>query len=182
MKYKRADRSGWQRVTQKRFAIRQIESEEFRGYVSLFCIDAVRTPLWIKAEGRDVCLADNGYLWLQHFPRNSQYTITTIIDAQGELVRWYIDICKRHYLDEHGVYWYVDLYLDLDVSPEGEVTLMDVDELDEALRHGLVTALEYELAWREASTLMTALEEDALPLLWLCAEHKDQLLPLVRAL
>ncbi len=69
----------------------------------------------------------------------------------------------RHNVDAQGVLWYDDLYLDLDISPDGEITLLDVDELDAALRDGEVTALEYELAWREANSLMTAIEEDMFP-------------------
>jgi len=180
MKRKRADRADWQRILEKRFAMTHMDTNEFSGYISLFCIDAVREPLWINLSGQDVCLADKGYLWLQHFPRDAHYALTTVFDAQGAIVRWYIDICKQQYLDEHGVLWYLDLYLDLDISPDYEVALLDVDELDDALRDGGVTPLEYELAWREANSLMTVIEEDMFSLLWLCEAHKDQLLQLVQ--
>lgn len=179
MKQKRADRGDWQRILQKRFAMRHLNTSAFKGYVSLFCIDAVREPLWINLAGQDVCLADKGYLWLQHFPQDSHYVVTTVFDAQGELVHWYIDICKRHYLDGQGILWYEDLYLDLDVSPDGEAILLDADELDEALAQGAISGLDYELAWREASSLLTVIEDDALPLFWLCEEHKEMLLKFV---
>ncbi len=179
MKHKRADRPGWQRVTKKRFAMMHLETKDFKGYVSLFCIDEVREPLWMKLSGEDVCLANKGYSWLQHFPQGTRYTITTIFDAQGEFVRWYIDICKQHSIDENGILWYDDLYLDLDVSADGEIDLLDVDELDDALRDGKISSLEYELAWREASSLMTTIEEGMFPLLWLCELHRDHLLKLV---
>lgn len=179
MKQKRADRHDWQRILKKRFAMTYLDVYEFKGYVSLFCIDAVREPLWIEpADGR-VCLVDDGYMWLQHFPENSHYTVTTVFDAQGEIARWYIDVCKRHYLDEQGMLWYEDLYLDLDVSPDGQATVLDADELDEALAQGVISGLDYELAWRELSSLLTAIEADALSVFWLCEEHKDMLLKLV---
>ena len=50
--------------------------------------------------------------------------------------------------------------------------LLDVDELDEALRLGEVTQSQYNFAWREASTLLDALEADMLPLLWLSESHR----------
>jgi predicted RNA-binding protein associated with RNAse of E/G family len=179
MKQKRANRVDWQRILQKRFVMKHLDTSSFTGYVSLFCIDAVREPLWIQLSGKEICLADKGYLWLQHFPQGAHYAVTTVFDAQGELVRWYIDICKRHYVDEQGMLWYEDLYLDLDVSPDGEPVLLDADELDEALYQGVITPLEYELAWREASSLLTVIEDDTLPLFWLCEEHKEMLLKLV---
>ena len=85
----------------------------------------------------------------------------------------------RHYVDTQGVLWYDDLYLDLDVSPVGEITLLDVDELDAALRDGEVTSLEYELAWREINSLMIAIEEDMFPLLWMSDTQRENLLKLV---
>ncbi len=179
MKQKRADRIDWQRILQKRFVMKHLDTSTFTGYVALFCIDAVREPLWIQLAGKETCLADKGYLWLQHFPQGSHYAVTTVFDEQNELVHWYIDICKRHYLDEQGTLWYEDLYLDLDVSPDGEATLLDADELDEALYQGIITPLEYELAWREASSLLTVIEDDTLPLFWLCEEHKEMLLKFV---
>ena len=75
--------------------------------------------------------------------------------------------------------WYEDLYLDLDVSPNGQATILDADELDEALAQGIISGLDYELAWREVSSLLTVIEEDALSIFWLCEEHKDMLLKFV---
>lgn len=179
MKRKRADRPDWQRIAEKRFVQTCIDEKEFRGYVTLFCIDAVHQPLWKNFSGQMICIADQGYLWLQQFPRNAHYSVTSIFDTQGNFVRWYIDICMRHALDERGIVWYDDLYLDIDVSPLGELDLLDVDELDDALRDGMVTPLEYELAWREADRIMTAIEADRLPILWLSEAHKERLLKLM---
>ena len=179
MKRKCADRADWQRVTKKRFAMMHMDRYEFKGFVTIFCIDAVREPLWKTLSGERVCLADVGYVWTQHFPQGQHYAITSVFDEQGEFVRGYIDICKSHFLNERGVPCYDDLYLDLDVSPVGEVALLDVDELDTALQEDAITGLEYELAWREANSLTTAIEADAFPLLWLSLMHKAELLSLV---
>jgi len=174
MKQKPADRRNWQRVTKSRFAQISLDVGEFRGYATLLCIDEVREPLWITCFGRRLCLADKGYTWMQHFPTGAHYAITTFFDPHDEIVAWYIDICNRHYLDGQGRIWYEDLYLDLNVSFDGEVELLDADELDEALRLNQVSSVEYEVAWREASGLMTAIEQDMFPLLWLLPSHKER--------
>jgi predicted RNA-binding protein associated with RNAse of E/G family len=118
-----------------------------------------------------VRIVDRGYDWLQHFPDGAHYVLLAAFDQNGELVQWYIDICGQVGLDERGIPCYQDLYLDIVISPAGETLLLDVDELDEALRQGEVTAAEYNFAWREASTLLTALEEDMVSLLWLSETH-----------
>lgn len=179
VKRKRADRASWSRVTKRRFAMTYMDVQDFRGYVTLLCIDEVREPLIMDFADGPVCVADTGYAWLQHFPQGANYTVTANFNVQGECVRWYIDICKPYLLDEQGMLWYDDLYLDLDVAPSGAVEVLDADELDAALKSGEVTPVDYELAWRELNTVMTALEEDMFPLLWLAEAHYEQMLKLV---
>jgi predicted RNA-binding protein associated with RNAse of E/G family len=176
MKHKRADHADWPRLLKKRFTMQYYATPAFTGYACLLCIDEVTAPLWRTYQGHDVCLADNGYTWLQLFPKDTHYAVTTIFDGQGVLTRFYIDVCLRHSIDAQGMLWYDDLYIDLDISPDGEITLLDVDELDEALHDGGVSALEYELAWREANSLMTVIEEDMFPLLWTNDMYRDDLL------
>ncbi len=181
MKRKRADRIDWARITKKRFAMLHIDDSSFTGYVCLFCIDEVNAPLFRKYADGTICLADNGYKWLQHFPEGEHYTLTTIFNERGEVVRWYIDICNRHYLGSDSVLYYEDLYLDIDVALDGSVNLLDVEELDEALHADLVSSLEYEIAWREAEKLLHAIENDMFPLLWQGAEQEEKLLALISA-
>jgi len=180
MKRKRADRVDWWRILQRRFALTRIEESSFKGYVALFYIDKVIEPLIVTHGNERVCLADKGYQWLQHFPDHEPYALTSIFNEQGELVRWYLDICKRHWLDEQGILWYDDLYLDLDISPNGHINVLDVDELDEALGTEGVTPGEYEMAWRALDNVMSAIEADMFPLFWFCEEHRQLLLPLVK--
>ena len=78
-------------------------------------------------------------------------------------------------MNERDVPWYDDLYLDIVISPSGQTLLLDVVELDAALRQGEITATLYDFAWREASTILAALEEDLFPLLWLGETHREQL-------
>ncbi len=173
MKQKRADRAGWWRVPQKRFAMSHLKTKAFTGYITLVRLDEVREPLIISRAGRKtVCLVDTGYSWLQQFPYGAQYALTTIFDAHNEIASWYLDICKRHWLDAQGILWYEDLYLDLDITPDGDVYVLDADELDEALQQGEVSTLEYDLAWRVLDQVMTAIEEDLFPLLWMGEEHR----------
>lgn len=179
MKTWRADRQEWQPLMKRRFAMMRSDSREFSGYVSLLLLERMREPLMVTTPDKEVCIADDGYLWLQHFPAGARYIVTSIYNVQRELVRWSIPIVARHYLDEQGMLCYEDLYLIIDVSPSGEVHLLGVAELDQALQRDQITSVMYETAWREADHLMLAVEEDALPLLWQGEEYLERLLPLL---
>jgi predicted RNA-binding protein associated with RNAse of E/G family len=172
MNVRSAERPDWERVVARRFLARRIDSREYHGYVTLLCIDQVSEPLLVDFAGQSVCIVDRGYRWVQHFPDNARYTLLAAFDERGELVQWYIDLVGRTGVDERGVPWYEDLYLDIVISPQGAVLLLDVVELDEALRQGEVTAGQYDAVWRQASVLLDALEADVFPLLWLSDTHR----------
>ena len=117
MKRRRLDRAMGNRVTQRRFFTQRLETDAFTGHVWLLCIDAAREPLHIRAGDRQVCIADAGHSWLTHDPDGAHHRVTTMFDAGSRVVQWYIDICGRHGVDEQGVPWYDDLYLDVTRCP-----------------------------------------------------------------
>lgn len=172
MRVRSAARPDWERVLARRFVARRIDTREYRGYVTLLCIGEVSEPLTVSFESQRVCILDSGYQWVQHFPDNAHHTLLAAFDERGELVQWYLDIVGRMGIDERGVPWYEDLYLDIVISPQGATVLLDVAELDEALQRGAVTQSQYDLAWREASIVLDALEADLFPLLWLSDVHR----------
>jgi uncharacterized protein len=85
-------------------------------------------------------------LWLQHFPVNEHFSLSTVFIPKGEIVQWYIDICFEIGVI-NGVPWMDDLYLDIVILPEGDVIHLDKDELEEALSNGAITNEQYKLAW-----------------------------------
>lgn len=181
MRTKRADRLDWRRVLARRFVVQRIDSADYHGYVTLLRLDEVSEPLYVNFGQQRVCIADRGYDWVQHFPDGAPYVLLAAFDGQGELVQWYIDVVAGIGIDECGVPWYEDLYLDIVISPTGETLLLDVDELDEALRQGEVTQSQYDFAWRQVSVLLDALEDDLFPLLWLSDVHREQLAATINA-
>ncbi|HEX7733955.1 MAG TPA: DUF402 domain-containing protein [Ktedonobacteraceae bacterium] len=175
MRRKSAARVDWERVLERRFIVQRIDAADYHGYVTLLRLDKVSEPLFVKFGQERVCIADQGYDWVQHFPDGEHFVLLSAFDERGELVQWYIDIVESMGVDENGVPWYQDLYLDIVVAPNGETLLLDVDELDEALRQGEITSGQYNFAWQQASALLDALETDLFRLLWLCDVHHQQL-------
>lgn len=152
-----------------------MDTVEFCGYVSLLCLDQVREPLWARKSKQPVCIADTGYAWLQHFPAGQSHTVTTMFDAHGTIVQWYIDICKQQGLTAAGIPWFDDLYLDIIVLPSGEIEVFDADELDDALQTNIISQADHNFAWAEANRLAALLLHN-FPLLYLSANHYQQLL------
>ena len=165
MKRKRADRHPWPRVTRSRYQAWRLDTERFHGYVSVYWIDAVRQPLAFPFLGQALTIADAGYLWLQLFPDAVPHTLTAMVDERGEIVQWYVDICRAHGLDEDGGLWYEDMYLDVVLLPDGDLEIIDGEELDAALEQGEVTADEYAAAWREVIRVRAAIEAGDYPLI-----------------
>jgi predicted RNA-binding protein associated with RNAse of E/G family len=177
LKRRYADRRGWRRVLRRRFYLSHLNTPEFTGDVALFCLDAVREPLRVKLEERWLCIADAGHSWLQHFSADEpHHTVTTMFDAQGQIVQWYIDVCKEHGVSEQGIPWLDDLYLDIVIVPSSGPVLLDADELEGALRSGDITQADHDLAWQEAKRLVAQIERRELRLLDLCTAHREMLL------
>jgi len=73
---------------------------------------------------------------------------------------WYIDVTERIEEDPDGVWAFVDKYLDVILSPQGDVVVMDRDELDEAYQKGDLTTEQYEDAIAEGERIVEELGTD----------------------
>ncbi|CAM3661181.1 MULTISPECIES: DUF402 domain-containing protein [Saccharibacillus] len=177
MKRKFADRANWRRVTDRRFLCRYIDSRRFTGYVTLYNMLKLKEPLMKTYGGLTFCVADKGYSWLQYFPKDAHFIVTTMFNEKREVVEWYIDICKSQGVTDQGVPWFDDLYLDIVVLGDGTVFLLDEDELDDALRRGVITEADYALATRTAHGLLRMIDAHAFPYFRLSIEHRRRLFP-----
>ncbi|WP_019638591.1 DUF402 domain-containing protein [Paenibacillus fonticola] len=171
MKRKFGDRANWRRITSRQFKSRYVESEAFTGYVTLYTIYALRDPLWKTYGDHTFRIADKGYAWLQYYPKGSRYVVTAMFDDRGDIVEWYIDICKNQGITDQGVPWFDDLYLDIVVLDNGEVFLMDQDELDEALTRGHISVKDYDMAMETAREVLHAIHHRKFPYFQMSLEH-----------
>lgn len=171
MKRKFSDRANWRRILKSNYACIPLDNRHFRGYVTMYHILDLREPLWKEYSGRKMCLADKGYMWMQHYPRGEHFVVTTMFDAQGRVVQWYIDICKTIGLTDQQVPWFDDLYLDIVKLPTGEVLLLDEDELEEALASGMITQKDSDLAKRTAHRLLKWIRSGNFPYFDLSKHH-----------
>ncbi len=163
MKRKFSDRANWRRIVNRTYSCRTCREDEFTGLVTYYHIHKLRDPLMKAYKGKKLCLADENYLWLQHFPARERFVVTTMFDDKGHVVQWYIDICRKQGTTDQGVPWFDDLYLDIVVLPSGEVMLLDEDELEDAVKSGEITRNEAEDATEIANKLMALIEAGDFP-------------------
>lgn len=153
-----ADRPNWSRVIEKRFNFDYIDDGDFKGFLSIICIDKAREPLVLDASENRLCLLDDGYIWTQHFPNDSNYALITMFNKEQEVVEWYFDICNGNKVNDNGIPYYDDLYLDVVVLPSREIILLDEDELDDAFKNNEISKEEYDLAHYEAEKLIDSIK------------------------
>ncbi|WP_036689368.1 DUF402 domain-containing protein [Paucisalibacillus globulus] len=174
LKRKFGNHQDWQRITKRRYAQEYLDTDNFTGYVTLIDMVKVSEPLHVSYGEREVCLVDDGYMWLRQFPFGNNHTVTTTFDQKGNIVQWYIDICQPYEV-ENGVPIIDDLFLDIVILPTGEVFLLDEDELEEALDSNVINRELYRIVWQEAKRLMKLIEENKLKLLELADVHRNSL-------
>ena len=86
MERKFANMPGWKRILRSRFYACYLDPPEFKGHISLYCMDAVRAPLVVEYFKRKFCIADAGCSWLRQFPGGEHFTVTAQFDDQARLV------------------------------------------------------------------------------------------------
>lgn len=175
LKRKYGSRYDWKRIVDKGYAEKYFSTQQFTGYVTLFEMNDVAAPLFKTYMGRAVCIADKGYSWLQHFPDGKHFSVTTVFDSTGQIVQWYIDICRENgYCPINGP-WMDDLFLDLIVLPSGEIIEKDIDELEAALNSQIISDDEFALAWAEFDRIKTLVAENRFELLEMSKVHFDDI-------
>ena len=160
MKRKRLDRDigwGFQGFPYYQF---RLETEGFCGLVSLIDILSGEQFFWITEKAGNVPTTGAGMKWLQLVPDGKSRLITAMYKPDGVLSVCYVDVTERLEYDPDGVAAYVDKYLDVVFTPEGDVSVHDRDELDEALRAGDITEEQYMAAIKECDRILEEMCRD----------------------
>jgi hypothetical protein len=168
---KYADQTEWGGMTTKCFSVFRKKTIGFSGNIVLVEAVKVKDPLYKSYGKGDYCIVNNGYKWLQHFPENAHFVMTSVYDDRDRIVKRHIDICESHGLTETGIPWYDDLYLDIVIMPGGELFVYGQYLLDEAHAQGLVSDDGYKLALDTANQLMEEYRKGSLDLMLIADKH-----------
>jgi len=146
LKRSRLSYDEWKCIKSKKLKAKQVSTDFFKGYIGLLEIEEVSEKQIWKFTGEDITVCDNGLKWLSILPRNDFYCVTAMMNANNEILLWYIDMIADQGIDADGIPYFDDLYLDLVVYPDGTIIVDDMDELETALETKDITQEQFNLA------------------------------------
>lgn len=151
-------RSEWWRLEECKFTSCSLDSTTEAGLIQM---KKLAKPLFIhyNAENPHKCIADNGYSWLQIARKDDHIWTTAMFDENNELLECYFDITNQNLIHPNGESSFEDLYLDVVFFPDGQIDLLDEDELEEALQNDVITQQQYDLAYQTANQHIAWLQQ-----------------------
>lgn len=138
----------------------RMENHLFTGLVSLIQLTEGEYRYWEYDRAGKVAVAGEGMVWLQMIPDHGSRAITAMFLPDKRVSAWYVDVIEEAAYDADGVAIFVDKYLDVIFTPQGDVVIDDRDELDAAFCSGELTEEQYEAALREGEAIVDELCSD----------------------
>ena len=160
MKRSRLSYDEWKCIISKDIFGKRVNSELLNGYIGLIDIKEVSEAQIWKFNGEDIVVCDKGRKWLSILPQDDWYCITAMMDEEGNILLWYIDMIANQGIDADGMPYFDDLYLDLVVYPDGTIVVDDMDELEDALSKRDITQEQYNLAIETSNRLQRGMLSD----------------------
>lgn len=80
--------------------------------------------------------------------------VSKFLKEDGSLHYWYCDIIEHSYDETENSYTFTDLLADVIIYPNGEVKVVDLDEIAVALERKLVSERELVIALRTLDSLL----------------------------
>lgn len=170
MKHKKLNRDAWGFQHYPYYQMR-IDDEIFHGTVCLIRLTDGENNYWATPKAGRIQVTGGGMTWLELIPDNTSRVITVKyfpdgthdterknypIPADGRYQPsiWYVDITDGIEYDEYGIIVYIDKYLDVIFTPEGDVKIDDRDELDAAYQSGELSKEQYDAALTECDLIL----------------------------
>lgn len=176
MKYKRLNRDGWGFQYYPYYQMR-IDDESFHGSACLIRLTDGEANYWETPKAGRIQVTGTGMTWLELIPDGTNRVITVIYFPDGTHDKdrlhypvpmnkayqpsiWYVDVTEGLEYDEDGIAVFIDKYLDVIFTPEGDVKVDDRDELDAAYESGELSKKQYDAALMEGEKILKDLCSD----------------------
>ena len=147
------DRREWYSDSDRKYTCIYHRDDCFQGGIGLLTFTGLKEPESVDSPEGPLCIAANGYQWLELVPEGGQFALTAMFH-DGTLFEQYTDITLRNEVDENGDAAFYDLLLDVVVLSDGTPRVLDREELDEALSGGIISRDEYDLALQTADRVV----------------------------
>ncbi|MGN1338130.1 MAG: DUF402 domain-containing protein [Candidatus Coprovivens sp.] len=125
-------------------------------YISVKKLIKVDIPFIIK---NNVTVMDDNYYIFEVIPKYENYAMRLFLNDKKEPLEYYFDICKNNNLNESLVPYYDDLYLDITYM-NGEINILDLDELNYALKTNDITQEDYNLTMKVKDKLLEEIKNN----------------------
>ena len=148
----------------------RMDIDDFHGLVSIIELLDGDYMYWDMPKAGKTPVCGKGMLWLQLIPDNQHRAITAMFLPKSRTIHgitydktvsiWYVDVIDSWGYDEDQVAYFKDLYLDVEFDIEGDVLVVDRDELDAAYNSGELTEEQYQTALAEGDDIVSDLCTD----------------------
>lgn len=143
-------------VEEKKFKTMYIDETDYKGYLSQIHIIKASQPQ--RPDDEDyIETAGSGCKWLEFYPENSNIAMTVGYDKENNILDWYFDVINKVGIADNNPY-FEDLYLDVLMTPDNKIRLLDEDELEEALEQNDITKEQFDLAYNEVEKLIKRID------------------------
>ena len=105
------------------------------------------------------------------------FKVSKFYDHDNRLISWYCDIISHTYDEAEDTYVFTDLLADVIVYPDGFVRVVDLDELADAFRDGLIDSDQLQTALRHLDKLLSLIDTGAFPRLQKYIEDFEETSP-----
>ena len=137
-----------------------MDNELVKGWVSINYLTDGETMYWEYEKAGKVPVCGKDMLWLTIIPDDKQRCIGAYFLPNRRVSTWYVDVIDGVGMDDDGVVYYIDKYLDVLLTPQGDVKIADRDELDAAYESGELTQKQYEDAILEGERIVEEMATD----------------------
>ncbi len=189
MKHKKLNRDGWGFQYYPYYQMR-IDESFFHGIACLIRLTDGEANYWETPKAGRIQVTGEGMCWLELIPDNCNRVITVkyfpdgTYDEERKLYPfpaiskyqpsiWYVDVTDGIEFDEYGIVTYIDKYLDVIFTPEGDIKIDDRDELDAAYESGELSKEQYDSAIAEGDAIISELCTDILKTHEWCAKIRQ---------
>ena len=85
-----------------------------------------------------------------------------MFDEKKDIVQWYIDITNMNGIDSDGRIFYDDLYLDVVITKQRSVLLINEDKINHSLDNFVITSEQYKNAYKQARDIMDKISKEGM--------------------
>ena len=129
------------------------DEDNFKGEVVFKkFIEVIRPTILSK----NLKILDNNFKWLEFYDYNSNVKLTAIYDDNDEIVEWYFDI-SNFIGKEFNLPFEDDLYLDVVLTKDNRILLLDIDELENAYNNNYIDKAQFDKAYEVSNQLIKRL-------------------------